>query len=343
MKTQQLLIRILILFALILSIDIQESNATAPSTISIQGTLTNASDIPITGTRNVTLKIYSDEDVMLCESTQSVSVNNGLFTTKIETCTTTDIDGKDLYLGIQVEGDAEMTPRQQITPAPYAMSLIPGAKIIGDVAPPILTVKNLSGDGIRVDADDYGLYVGSAGRDGVWVDQAVDDGFYVSNAGGDGLYVGNAVNYGVYVLSAGVDGVYARSDSTTGRGVYGWANTESGINYGVYGRSDSPDGYGVYGYNNDTGGIAIMAGGTGIIKSVADTDITVSIYKVVFNSDDSPTPDILPIPYGYVWMRPTGTGSKHAIVPVDSFSKLFGTQQKLKSIRACYELDNTTS
>ena len=45
------------------------------------------------------------------------------------------------------------------------------------------------------------------------------------------------------------NGVYSRSDSTDGRGVYGYGAADSGENSGVYGRSNSPDGYGVRGHN----------------------------------------------------------------------------------------------
>jgi hypothetical protein len=323
--------------------EVQAALSTVPRVIPIQGRLTDDAGTPITGTRNITLTLYTAGGAVMCQSMQSVSANNGLFNTEINTCTNHDIDGKELYLGIQVESDPEMTPRQQLYPVPYAYSLVPGAIISDTIFSPILSVRNNSGDGIRIDADDYGIYIGRVGRDGVWVDQAVDDGFYVSNAGGDGVYIGNAGSHGVYVGSAGVHGVYARSDSTTGRGVSGWANTESGENYGVYGRSDSPDGYGMYGVNYDTGGVAIMAAGTGIIKSVADTDIAVSALNMVLDYDNSGNPSIRPESNGFVTLRPNGTGAKFVYLPVDLPSQLFGVDQKLKSIRVCCDMDTASS
>ncbi len=305
-----------------------------PRTIPIQGRLTDNTGTPITGTHNITLTLYTAEDVMMCQNMQSVYANNGLFNTVIDTCTSSDIDGKDLYLGIQVEGDAEMTPRQQIYPVPYAYSLVPGAEISGTLSTyaPIFSVVNNQGNGINIEAVDYGLYVREAGKDGVWVDKATDDGFYVSEAGDVGVYVGNAGNYGVY----------AKTDSETGQAVHGWANASSGANYGVYGRSDSPDGYGVYGVNYDAGGVAVMADGTGIIKSTADSVIAVSPLKAVIDRDTA-HPELIPQGDGTLDLDPTTTGSQYIYIPVDLPAQLFGVEQKLKSFRVCYELSNSNS
>lgn len=62
------------------------------------------------------------------------------------------IDGKQLYLGVEVGSDGEMTPRSFIDNVPYAWSLRPGANIIGAVGPgAILHIENSdpSGHGLR--------------------------------------------------------------------------------------------------------------------------------------------------------------------------------------------------
>ena len=48
-------------------------------------------------------------------------------------------------------------------------------------------------------------------------------------------------------------GVYGRSDSSSGRGVVGYAASASGVTYGVYGEAESGDGVGVYGICRDPG------------------------------------------------------------------------------------------
>ena len=50
------------------------------------------------------------------------------------------------------------------------------------------------------------------------------------------------------------NGVVGISNSQVGRGVYGYATSNSGVNYGVYGISNSYSGVGVYGHGNGTNG-----------------------------------------------------------------------------------------
>ena len=63
------------------------------------------------------------------------------------------IDGRQLYLGIEVNSDGEMTPRRYIDNVPYAWSLRPGAKVEGSLDDPLFyTINTGSGDGmLRLD------------------------------------------------------------------------------------------------------------------------------------------------------------------------------------------------
>jgi YVTN family beta-propeller protein len=80
---------------------------------------------------------------------------NGLFTTQLTIDPPLKQGGvlaiNNLWLSIQAGSDAEMTPRQQLTGAPYAFTLIPGAGISGTVgvndAPGAMLVINNSGTG----------------------------------------------------------------------------------------------------------------------------------------------------------------------------------------------------
>jgi hypothetical protein len=105
-------------------------------------------------------------------------------------------------------------------------------------------------------AEGYGLYVGYADEDGVFVSSAAEDGFNVFHAGspttenssnekngfevagaeGNGLYVGHADQDGVYVNSASDDGVYVGSANT---GI----EIESAQNFGVMVNNAGRDGF----------------------------------------------------------------------------------------------------
>jgi hypothetical protein len=66
----------------------------------------------------------------LWTETKDVTVQGGLFSTALGDTTALDpglFDGQALWLGIAVGADAEATPRQQVLPVAYALSLVPGA------------------------------------------------------------------------------------------------------------------------------------------------------------------------------------------------------------------------
>jgi hypothetical protein len=101
--------------------------------ISIQGKLTNASGAPLNGSHNITASLYdvTTGGTARCSDTDPVTVTNGLFEMEMSSCTSDNIDGDQLYLGIKVNSDAEMTPRQKIRAVPYAFTVRPGAIVKG--------------------------------------------------------------------------------------------------------------------------------------------------------------------------------------------------------------------
>jgi len=137
--------------------------AAVGSYIPIQGRLTDASGNPLNGTfNNISLSIYTTGTggSSLCQVTPSnLQVSNGLFSTSIP-CSSSVVNGQQLYLGVQVGTDTEMSPRQLIYPVPYAFSLKPGANIIDNSSGTLLVVQNngsgtgvygysLSGEGVH--------------------------------------------------------------------------------------------------------------------------------------------------------------------------------------------------
>lgn len=121
--------------------------------IPIQGRLTDNHGNPINGTRQVVYTLYdaSTGGNALCTDTDSVTAVNGLFNGQMDYCGADDLNGQQVWLGIKVGGDAEMTPRQRIYAVPYAWSLRPGAVISDTLAGAILHVENwyATGRGLR--------------------------------------------------------------------------------------------------------------------------------------------------------------------------------------------------
>ena len=102
---------------------VDETDAVAGA-VPIQGRLTDANGNPLTGGYSVRARLYdaSTGGTALCDDTDPIAVDNGLFTMYLDGsggCSASDIDGKQLYLGITVGSDAEMTPRQGIYAVPH--------------------------------------------------------------------------------------------------------------------------------------------------------------------------------------------------------------------------------
>ncbi len=99
--------------------------AQSPTTISYQGRLTDAAGQAITTATSVTFAIYAlpSGGTALFTSTQNITPDeNGVFTVELGPFAGTVFDGSKRYLGIKAGADAEMTPRQLLTGAPYAFN-----------------------------------------------------------------------------------------------------------------------------------------------------------------------------------------------------------------------------
>jgi hypothetical protein len=147
------------------------------SNIPIQGRLTDETGAPLAdGTYTITLRLYevSTGGTSICEDPDQVQVTDGLFSADFGASgcldgANTAIDGRQLYLGIEVEDDGEMTPRQPIQNVFYAWGLRPGAMISDTYTnDAIVHIENsgTTGRGLRVYATDedtknYGI-VGAA-------------------------------------------------------------------------------------------------------------------------------------------------------------------------------------
>lgn len=253
--------------------------------VPIQGRLTNASGNPLNGNYQITASIYnvSSGGTALCSRTQTVNVSNGLFNMTINNCTAAHINGQQLWLGIKVGTDAEMTPRQAIYSVPYAWSLRPGAAIIGaqdDINMPILHVNNTgSGRAIHAVTNGHTAIEGwnastDSGKWGVWggSDKGIGVEGYTASTDGYGV-TGFQTGYSTadqtdYWESGGLfggrNGVIGVTKHRSGIGVLGWDKSSGG--WGIYGRTDAASGWAGSFYTNVGNGVYISApaGKTGL-------------------------------------------------------------------------------
>ncbi|RMF27082.1 MAG: hypothetical protein D6759_18355 [Chloroflexi bacterium] len=210
--------------------------------IPIQGQLTDASGTPLTGSYDLTFRLYNAASggTPLCEDTDSVSVDNGLFFAYMDFCTAEDINGQQLYLGIEVGSDGEMTPRQPIYAVPYAWSLRPGAEVKENLADdPILYLYNTgSGEGLwSTSVDGEGVHGSSGNGIGVGGYSLLGPGVHAESlsgaalsAAGTGVITSTAKSY-LWISGNDIrpfhesDGVIIDADTIGGAKIYRGPNS----------------------------------------------------------------------------------------------------------------------
>jgi hypothetical protein len=173
------------------------------SKINYQGQLTDNGGNPLDGTYNMQFLFYDSaaggSQVGSTISENDVGVTNGLFNVKLDV-NQSDFNGQGLWLEVMVEGET-LSPRQEILPVPYALSLKPGARILGTVDNgPALYVRN---DGSGSTA--VGLWATSVNAAGVYGEST--NGIGLSGVGHD-----NSIGTQGYNSGSGV-GVSAYSAS----------------------------------------------------------------------------------------------------------------------------------
>jgi hypothetical protein len=221
-------------------------DAIVASKINYQGRLTDPGGAPLSGTFPMRFQVYDDPaaGTLLWDSgVINVDVDHGLFNVALAV-DPANFNGQALWLRIYVDGEW-LSPRQELLPVPYALSLRPGAIVQGEPT-------GWEGHVVRVNME--GAYpLGKA----VWGTVSTGQAIRGDATGGYGLIGYTEEGYAVYGVDSG--GAVARGyggyfDSANGVGVYGHSNAPSYYTNmyapGVYGRS--AHGAGVYGLGDST-------------------------------------------------------------------------------------------
>ena len=224
---------------------IDSVTAVTGTAITYQGRLTEGGS-PANGAFDFVFALH-DEPVISSQVgvtlTQVVTVSGGLFMTDLDFGSI--FDGTELYLqiGVRPDGSAApyemLTPRQPLRPTPYALSLRPGADVVGAVSSDaVFHAYNMATSGSasyglrgetasttsfaagiygRITATSPGGF--SAGVRGVNEGTGGNGiGVYGSqNGSGWGLYGTSVTGYGAFITASGAGGrgLYARAGSNT--------------------------------------------------------------------------------------------------------------------------------
>ena len=109
---------------------LKSTTAQVPYVINYQGVLFDNDDQPVNGDRDLTFRLYDQEsaaveDAIWEDTYLSVHIVSGLFTVELS-IPPSDFDNPDLWLGVQVDGGAELEPRLSITSVPYSYKTLSG-------------------------------------------------------------------------------------------------------------------------------------------------------------------------------------------------------------------------
>ena len=306
MKTTKILTILVLAFGFIICLPKAGSAAPIGTAFTYQGRLIDANK-PADGLYDLQLKLY-DANVAGTQKGSTIDVNeldviDGLFTVLLDFGSGV-FDGNTVWLEIGVRAGelkdpnayTTLSPRQEITPTPYALQTRglfvdnAGNVGIGTTSPAFsLDVTNSGGksaiSGKSPWIGVYGIHNSTAGTfPGVWGDTD-------SLASGASGVRGRVTSTTPGLLSAGVLGMNASTGSNgigvrgthdgsgkgvygsslTGTGVYGIATGTSGINYGVRGETDSSSGYAGY----FTGGQNYFEGNVGIGTTNPRTELEI--------------------------------------------------------------------
>ena len=100
------------------------ASAQVPKLIRYQGTLVNATNVPLEGTYNLTFRLYqasSGGAAVWMETQSAIAISRGIFSVLLGQTTPLTVSfDREYWLTTQVGIDAEMSPRQRLTSVPYA-------------------------------------------------------------------------------------------------------------------------------------------------------------------------------------------------------------------------------
>ena len=232
--------------------------STTGSKFVYQGRLTDKSGNPLDGTFPMLFRIYDSETGPIYywdSGVMSVGVDNGLFRVELPAYHPI-FNGEEGWLAIWVDGEW-LSPRQELVPVPYALSLRPGAEIDGETQ---------TGWGLSIDWQHPNATGGA-----MWGSSATSVGIRGESPGGYGLWGYSNTNWAVkaeantgsageFTSNEGY-GIRAETAGTDHWDYAGWFTSNRGI--GVYAQGQNN-----IGLKAESGNVSTMNQGCGLIGVV---------------------------------------------------------------------------
>lgn len=117
--------------------------AAVPTTLTEQGRLLDTSGTPVTGSVSLVFSLYdaASGGNLLWTEPQTITLDEGYFSALLGSVTafpTNALNGATRYLGVKVNTDPEMSPRQTVNSVPYALL---AANVNGDITPNSVSIN----------------------------------------------------------------------------------------------------------------------------------------------------------------------------------------------------------
>ncbi|MFQ5343750.1 MAG: hypothetical protein ACE5F6_19580, partial [Anaerolineae bacterium] len=212
------------------------------SKISYQGRLTDAGGNPLNGNYNLVFQLWDDPTAGSQVGSDIVKngapVTDGLFTTDLDV-QQLNFDGQALWMRVQVNGQW-LSPRQELLPVPYALSLRPGAQIGANNSASVLVVGNQgTGTGISASSNQgWGMDVYSSEDVALYASAGTIPLILIT---GKQAVVAYGEDNGVIAWGGQTGGSFEGSTGVKGtggtRGVHGLTESTAEGAAGVYGES----------------------------------------------------------------------------------------------------------
>ena len=104
--------------------------ASVPMFLTHQGKIIESDATPLSGVETITFSIYDTNDSAQWSDEKAITFNDGYYTVVLGPIPEDIFDGNELFLGVQIGNNDEMTPKHRIISVPYA---IMSGHVIGTV------------------------------------------------------------------------------------------------------------------------------------------------------------------------------------------------------------------
>lgn len=144
------------------------ASAEVPTLMNYQGRLTDPGGTPVAnGSYEVTFRIYDEISVEHWSEVHNITTNAGLFSVQLGSngspLNNYEFNHAECWLGIQITGEAEMSPRQRLVTVPFAQRIATLDGADGGTVNSDLVVKNSIHLGMGSSLGDGRVYVYQAG------------------------------------------------------------------------------------------------------------------------------------------------------------------------------------